>query len=306
LLDQVSTRAVRPYRDTKILYQQDAEFVHRIEAELPPDAMVFELPYVTFPEPSRRQDQRMGDYDMLRPYFHSHTLRWSHPAMLGRSDDAWIQMVSLRPPAGLVARLTDAGFGAILINRQGYADDGAEVEGALARELASRPSVSSDGRLAFFPLVEHARQVFAGVTAVERERRRQLALHPCALRFVSGCFQTEYTRNGPFRWCSGDAQMEIDNDTPVERIATLSMTPWASKPPTTLVIEGELWSERFEVRRTGAPLTHTMKIPPGHHRLRFRMDGQPADAPADSRRMHLIWRAENPRLEEEEIQYLQP
>jgi len=281
-----------------VRYQQDASFVHTIEAALPAGAMVLELPYVSFPEAMRAPGQRLEDYELLKSYFHSRALHWSHPAMRGRVQDAWIQKISLRAPAWLVTSLTAAGFDAILINRRGYADSGAELEKAIARELGAPPIVGSDGRLAFFSLVEHARRLHAGLSAAALERQRDLAQHPIVMRFTSGCSGIEHGKAGDFRWCGAIGEIDIDNDARVEQAATLTTGLFAGKPPTKVTIEGDLLAETVDIPASGQPFVRTLRVAPGSHRLRFRAVGQPVDAPEDSRWPHLIWGVQNPRLEE--------
>jgi phosphoglycerol transferase len=150
LLDQVSPRAVRPYAANKRVYESDAQLVHGIEATLMPGAAVFELPYMDFPEPPPRV--RMGGYEPLRPYLHSQALRWSYPAMRGRPGDTWARDLSEREPRRMVDSLIEAGFGGILIDRDGYGDRACVLEAAFRAALGSDPLVSQDNRLAFFSL----------------------------------------------------------------------------------------------------------------------------------------------------------
>jgi phosphoglycerol transferase len=302
LLDQTTPVRARSYHDVGVRYRQDAAFVHDLERTLPRDAMVFQLPYAEFPEASRAPGRRIGDYDMLQPYFHSTTLRWSYPTMMGRPDDAWYQKMSLRPAPQMIAALVDAGFAGILITRRGFpgiASAPPEIEVAIQRELGATPQVTGDGWFAFFDLREKTRQTHAGLTADEIARRRDLALHPTLLRFRSGCFETEYERTMTFRWCSETGEIEIDNDASVPQTAALSMTLASGKPPARLTIFGDLLSETVEIPQGGAPLARTLSVAPGHHRLRYHAAGAPPpDAQTDPRRLQLIWRAENPRLEE--------
>jgi len=302
LLDQATPGSVRPYHDTAVRYRQDADLVREIERALPRDAMVFQLPYAEFPEGGRVPGRRIGDYDMLQPYFHSKTLRWSYPTMLGRTGDAWDRRVSLLPAPQLIASLVDAGFGGILINRRGFPGSGSaasELERELERELGAAPRVTDDGWFAFFELAEKTRRLHAGLSADEIDRRRDLALHPPLLRFRSGCFGTEYERTVAFRWCAAAGEIEIDNDARVAQTAALTMTLASGKPPARLTIDGDLLSETVEIHPGGTPLAHRLTIAPGHHRLRYHAAGAPpSDAPGDPRRLQLIWRAENPRLEE--------
>lgn len=297
LFDQVTPAATRPYAEIKARYRNDAAFVHHIEAALPPDAMVFELPYGVFPEGPRLPGGQIGEYDLLQLYLHSRTIHWSFPSMRGTTQDAWNWEMSLRPAAQLTGTLADAGFGGILINRKGYADGGAQIESAIARELGTTSLVSADDRLAFFSLLERAREVRADLPELEAERRRDLALHPPLLRFPSGCYPLEYTRSEQFRWCTAAGTIEIDNDARRVQPAVLTAKLFAGRPPTRVTIEGDLLADTIEIPAGGQPIARTLVVPPGHHELRFRAVGQPADAPNDPRWLNLIWRIENPRLQ---------
>jgi phosphoglycerol transferase len=138
-------------RKTTAQFHSDAAFVKELEESLPHGTMIFQLPYVAFPE-SPGPTPRMPDCDHFRPYLHSTTLRWSYGAMKGRKTDAWQKWVAEQPLEVMVAALIDAGFGGIYLNRQGFTDNGAALERDLARLLDSRPILSTDETLVFFEL----------------------------------------------------------------------------------------------------------------------------------------------------------
>jgi phosphoglycerol transferase len=150
LLDQTSPRMIRAYAATKRAYASDGELVRRIEAAVPSGTMVFELPYVSFPESGPVND--VGGYDQLRPYLQARSLRWSFPTMRGRAGDVWAADVAKLEPSQMIATLTSAGFGGLLVDRSGYADQGAALEAALTAALGVDPMVSVDRRESFFPL----------------------------------------------------------------------------------------------------------------------------------------------------------
>jgi phosphoglycerol transferase len=150
LMDQTPRGSVTPAERIRPTFENDAAFVRQIEVSTPSHAMVFQLPYASFPEQGTIQD--MGDYELLRAYLHSRTLRWSHGAMRGREDDTWQRSVAGLPPEDMVTALTEAGFAGIYIDRFGFADRAVALEKALRKLLLAAPLVSGDGRLAYFPL----------------------------------------------------------------------------------------------------------------------------------------------------------
>ncbi len=132
-----STRVIKAKVDN------DRHFVREVEKVIPAGGMVFQLPYVIFPE---------ANYEHFRPYLHSKHTKWSFGTMAGSKVDAWQKQVALLPPAEMVAELKRAGFIGIYINRDLYTDKGVEVE--LEKQLTyltkSQPIVSENASLSFF------------------------------------------------------------------------------------------------------------------------------------------------------------
>jgi phosphoglycerol transferase len=154
LLDQTTTFAVRSYAATKKAYQSNADFVRRIEAAVPRETAIFELPFMTFPEGPGIN--RVETYDPVRLYVHSHHLRWSFPTMRGRPGDRWALDTSRLDPFRMVKALKDAGFGGILLDRGGYADNGCAIEAAFRTILGEDALVSEHQRYVFLRLSDCA------------------------------------------------------------------------------------------------------------------------------------------------------
>jgi phosphoglycerol transferase len=154
LLDQVTPYAVRSYAATKRQYSSDAGLVRRIEAMVPRDTAIFELPFMTFPEGPPING--LQGYDPVRLYLHSQHLRWSFPTMRGRPGDSWAADVSRLEPLRMVKALKDAGFGGILLDRGGYADNGCAIEAAFRTILGEDALVSEHQRYVFLRLSDCA------------------------------------------------------------------------------------------------------------------------------------------------------
>jgi phosphoglycerol transferase len=150
ILDQTSPTYVPLYSQRQADYASDADFIRRIESSAPQGGMIFQLPYMPFPEGP--MIHRLLAYDHLRGYLHSKTLRWSFGAMKFRDADAWQKQVAAKPPGELVESLKSVGFHGIYLDRHGYPDQGAELEASLAALLHARPVISANQRLVFFGL----------------------------------------------------------------------------------------------------------------------------------------------------------
>jgi hypothetical protein len=161
--------------------------------------------------------------------------------------------------------------------------------------LGVEPVVGSTGRLAFFTLGPFNSAAHAK-TPEERERRRDLALHPVFFKWRGGFSGTESLSGLTWRWCAAAGELAVDNGSRAVRQVSITATAFAARPPASLEIDGDLTSARLELGPKGTPLALSLAVPPGHHTIRFRSNGQPADAPGDPRT--LVWRAENPVAEE--------
>jgi len=154
--DQANNGYVPDYSAAKDEYSNDAAFVSAIDDELPSQAQVFQLPYVPFPDhPPVTYSEEMKNYELLRPYFHGSDLRWSYGAVRGRPDADWQADLADKPTEDLVDTIIAKGFDGLYIERKGYPDRAAELEGELGELLEVEPVVSPDGHKSFFSLLPY-------------------------------------------------------------------------------------------------------------------------------------------------------
>lgn len=154
----------------------DKNFVNSIESSMENGTMIFQLPYVPFPESP--PVYQMTDYDLLKGYLHSHNLRWSYGAMKGREVDDWQRDVVQKPTDELVRTLSFAGFSGIYVDTYGYKDNGNQIIKELTSIFGSEPLMSEDGRLAFFDARPYYNRITANMTREEIVRKQDGALHP--------------------------------------------------------------------------------------------------------------------------------
>lgn len=150
VFDQTTDAYVPNYQASKAKYKVDEDFVRQIEKSVPRETMIFQLPYMRFPEGPGAV--KMNPYELLRGYLHSDTLKWSFGAMKGREGDAWQSRVSALPVDEMIKEIVAKGFGGIYIDRNGCLDDGAKIEKQIGAILETKPIISEDGRLAFFKI----------------------------------------------------------------------------------------------------------------------------------------------------------
>lgn len=98
----------------------DDQLGRDLEAALPAQAMVFQLPVLGFPEVAT--PYQLNDYEHFRPYLATQGLRFSYGAAKARARSRWQRELEGRSTKQVVARLEAAGFAALYINRRGYKD----------------------------------------------------------------------------------------------------------------------------------------------------------------------------------------
>lgn len=126
----------------------DRDYFVGIESEFEPGSAVFILPVRGYPEEPAVVNSY--DYDLLRPYLSTQSLRFSYGGIKGREME-WQRGLDDSDPTTLVADLSAAGFAGLLVDRYGYVDQAVALLGALAGDLGE-PRTDATGRWAFLDL----------------------------------------------------------------------------------------------------------------------------------------------------------
>jgi phosphoglycerol transferase len=179
IFDQTTAGFVPAYAAKSAEFNNDKEFVNRIEASLPPKAMIFQLPYIPFSK--NPPVEKMKDYDHLRAYMHSKSLRWSYGIMKGREGDLWQKEVAAKPTKEFVETIALAGFSGIYLDRFGYSDNGTDMEKKLYQITGNKLVVSRDNRLVFFSMLDYNKKLKSKYSAREWELKKDFALNPLLL-----------------------------------------------------------------------------------------------------------------------------
>lgn len=292
--DQTIPGYVPDYRGTKTEFLSDAGFVNSIESSVSPGAMIFQLPYVPFPE--NPGVHKMHDYDHFRGYLHSKNLRWSYGTIKNREADRAQQLVAALPTEDFVKALSFGGFSGIYLDRYGYEDGGAAKEAELANVLHAGPLVSANGRLVFFNLTDYTARLREKYPETEWKTKRETSFYPVLLDWKGGFSGLEESPGKTWRWCSSEGELHFNNTSPRSRVLSLEMSFAAgNREPSEMVISG-LISEQLKVGWELVTISKTVTVPPGESVITFRSNGKRADAPGDPR--YLVFRIENFKMTE--------
>jgi phosphoglycerol transferase len=265
LYDQTSPSFVPEYARWRTQFGKDRSFVERLEGRLPAGAMVFQLPYLPYPEAAPLHG--MQDYDPLRLYLHSRSLRWSYGSMKGRGADDWHRAVAGMSVGLQLDRLVMAGFQGITVDRAGYPDRAAAVEAELARALGGPDLTSPDNRFSFFSLVP--RQQALRLPKGAAERHRAAVGHPVTCELRGGFCEWEYPDAASrFRWCSGRGEVVVHNPLPFPRKMTLDLAAdTLGAGAWQLRLDSAFYTTSLPLGARGLTVSTEVLVPPGDHTL---------------------------------------
>jgi phosphoglycerol transferase len=282
--DQTTRGNVPPYAALKQVYEQDRAFVKRIEAVLPPGSQVYQFPYVPYPEAGFVH--HLFDYDLLRPYLHSHHLRWSYGGMKGRDGDRWHRWLAAKPLEEILEVLALTDFAGVTVDRAGYPDGGQALEADLACLLQVEPVVSDNGRFVFFSMNAFVSSLRAACTESEWTKRQERARYPVTVSWDAGFHEMEGAGEQSWRWCGREGRLILANLRSVPVTITLSMTLRGhSEQAGRLRLTGDLLTDEVPIGPTDRLWQRRLTLPPGRHAVWFTCDGPRIESPGDPREL---------------------
>lgn len=149
LYDQTVPENPELYAYYARIYDEDAAFVQAMEAMEEEQAMIYQLPYMRYPE--NGGINAMTDYDHMFGYIHSDTLRWSYGAAVGREGDQWMKAVNELPIQEQITAIQEAGYAGIYIDWDAYLEEERIVlEAVLSEDVNADPIVNADGTKAYY------------------------------------------------------------------------------------------------------------------------------------------------------------
>lgn len=283
-LDQTTEGFIPPYAKIRPSWDSDSGFIHGIERRLPRNSMVFELPYVRFPEGATQS--QLGSYDEFRGYIHSHQLRWSFGATKGRPEADWQATVAGQPVPLLLRALAAAGFAGLYLDRAGYADLGSVTLGQMTAIVRSPALLSRDQRLAFVDLRPYARRVKAAYSPSRLRALREATLRPPLVLWASGFLDEQTDGTSVWRWAGHKARLDVYNPRRTVREAELSATliSGTPNPSYTRVGYSDGTTELLTVTTAGTLLTRHLVLRPGHNRIVLTSAAHETIVPGNGRR----------------------
>lgn len=263
ILDETS-RSFQPRPGpTRLEWRSDATFTRQIEARMPANAAIFQIPQVPFPEGYSEPAYTLAagggfatSYELMRGYLHATGLRWSYGAMKGRPADWASQLVT--KPLGFVANTAAIdGFDGLWVDLVAYGQLNRDrIKRQLQAITGEAPRLSPLRDLAFYDLRALRTKLTKTYPASALHTLRNKTLHP---------LRATCTLNG----------LQLTNPSTTARTATLTYgLSVRSGEPHVVVIRypnATVNQIKFHGRRT---ISKRLILPPGTHTIRFFYAGQ--------------------------------
>ncbi|HEV2776400.1 MAG TPA: hypothetical protein VGV90_12470 [Solirubrobacteraceae bacterium] len=294
--DQTSAMDAPNYPAVAAAWRMEDAFATELEERFPDGTKILQLPYMSYPENGSLQG--LVDYDLFTGYLHTEDLRWTYGAVRGRPSD-WHGAHQALAPDQLATAAAAAGFGAVYLDRAGYADRGAATAAALdALAGPGASGLSADQRLQFFDLRPAAARLAASTTRAERAQVARDLLYPVALGFGDGFSYQELAGPTPFRWAGPDARLTLERAPKGRGDVRFTAMLYGGRPEpssVTLTLPG-VGRRSVSVTDQGRKVSFPLRLREGDATLRLQTAGPAAPHPPDNVR-DLRLRVQDARIE---------
>jgi hypothetical protein len=244
------------------------------ERHLPPGAKVFQLPPVPFLE--QLPIGGMTDYQHLRLYINTDTLRFSYGHLVNAPEMGWMRRVANLPPAAMYRELSAAGFSAIAIQREAYPDSGDALMHALQSAGAGMHADMEIHRV--MPITPAANPVLPEVRGPNRYAPwagvYEEDITRLALLAMRGWTLIERKGDSLWRWATRQGTVMIWNPACESRRFRLRFSAWGlTTDEVSLTVGGnEIWRARMEPKRL--PVVLDLDISDVETVLEWNYDGR--------------------------------
>jgi hypothetical protein len=259
-IDQCSfPNFVGNYQMNMTSYKNDSQFAGEIEEIVPPGAMIFQLPFMPFPE--NGPIYKMQDYDHLRPYLYTSDLKWSYGDSKGRKASNWNQATAFLPIEQMLQRLAGAGFSGIYIDRFGYQDTGEDIQASIRLYVEGNPIVSEDQRFVFYDISSFRDEYRSKYTEDQWKEISEQALKLESKIMPSGeCSPAEGEPGNQWIWCGDKGELVVFDYEEMDRNVVLQFdVSTGTGENAVLFIESKNLHEQFTIN--GIPQLIQLNIP---------------------------------------------
>lgn len=177
-------------------WNNDKKFISEIEKICSEDAMIFEMPILSYAEMENNVFRNGLPHTdrFMRPYLHSKTLYWSYPYVNGANSYAslWNVTIDSLSVRKKMEAVTFAGFEGVYVDTYSLSEKQAKLLiKQLSNILSDEPIVSDDGELFFFSLKNFTEEMKADYTEASWNERKLYWLYEYRPKEIKSEIQTD-------------------------------------------------------------------------------------------------------------------
>lgn len=262
-------------------FYSDKNFVESIEKQVPEGAMIYQMPYFSYPEAVPQNN--VSGYAMCRGFLHSKTLRWSYGDQRGREGDLINHELSTLPIPELIDKLIYIGFQGIYIDINAYTPDSLKVlKEDIEKILNTEPMVSQNERLIFYNLKDRIEEI------KEKTSEKEWVKNSFLFLYRNGFFTKEFYEGQSWRWCGRSGELVLYNFTNKSYDLMLSIPVTTGyKEESNLTVNVGDTNKTFVINSDGTYVNFSMNCKPGKNSIFFETDSKKVETETDSRELYM-------------------
>jgi len=271
ILDSTPSSLAPNYSVAATDWNRDERIAKIIRDSISPQARIFQLPIVKFPESPPTFQQ--ADYEHLRMYLHVPTAYFSYGGVKGR-ESQWLNRLS-NDPKTLFTQLAMVGFDAVWIDSRGFEANPSNFSLFAEKEIGPSLISAEKSPFALYDIREFSADLKKSIALEEQKDIREQVLTPISISPSGGMSSLETDGLNEWFWSSSSGLLNFQNysGTDTRVVVTGSIDAFNSG---NLTIAGAC-KLQFKVSQRAEDFRCDFVVPRNGAQLTFASDNQEMD-----------------------------
>ena len=207
ILDSTPTSLAPDYSAAARDWNRDKRIASVIRNSISPQARIFQLPIVKFPESPPTFQQ--ADYEHLRMYLHLPSAYFSYGGVKGR-ESQWLSRLS-NDAKTLLTQLALVGFDAVWIDNRGFESNPSSFALFAEQEIGKSLISAENSPFALYDIQNFSADLKKSMALAEQEKIKRQLLTPISISPSGGMTSLETDGLNEWFWSSSSGLLNIQN-----------------------------------------------------------------------------------------------
>jgi hypothetical protein len=271
ILDTTPTSLAPNYETSSIEWNRDKRIAEVIRESISPQAKIFQLPIVKFPESPPTFQQ--ADYEHLRMYLHFPSAYFSYGGVKGR-ESQWLNRLS-NDPKTLFTQLALVGFDAVWIDSRGFEANPSNFSLFAEKEIGKSLISSENSPFALYDIRNFSADLRKSMTLENQAEVKRQLLIPISFSPSGGMSSRETDGLNEWFWSSSSGLLNFQNYSGTDTRVVVSGSIDAFNSGN-LTINGAC-KLQFKVSQRAEDFRCEFVVPRNGAQLTFESDNQETD-----------------------------